>query len=124
MDSVSIYPNQLTQITNREKFILERKAKQGWRLYYLERERNNLIHATYREATPIANQLRNNETIDITNLTRMFLELYEKVGELCNCPVCYEPMEKDNIFIPVCSHLICKNCKSRVETCPICRAKY
>ena len=117
-------PNQQAQITNREKWALERKAKQGWRMYFLERERNEEVHTTYLEARPLVRQIQNREQVDITHLTQMFLNLYEKVGEMCNCPVCFEPMAKDNIFVPVCSHLICKECKARVELCPICRKEY
>ena len=52
------------------------------------------------------------------------MELYDKVGELVDCPVCLETMTKEKTAIPLCGHLICKECKENISVCPICRGKY
>ena len=82
-------------LTNREKWSLESKAKAGWKCYFIERDyiydlqriRNNTRH------TVLA--IRSGETPDISHLTNMFLELYDKVGQLCDCPICLDTMDKD-----------------------------
>ena len=116
-------PQANSGLTNREKWSLESKAKAGWKCYFIERDyiydlqriRNNTRH------TVLA--IRSGETPDISHLTNMFLELYDKVGQLCDCPICLDTMDKDNTNIPMCGHLICKTCKTnpQVDKCPICR---
>jgi len=115
-------------MTNRQKWALEAKAKQGWKCYFIEREHIYELQAvreTMRATIDdIRNSIRNNETPDISHLSQMFLELYDKVGELCDCPVCYESMTKEQTAVPMCGHLICKTCKTNCAECPICRKKY
>jgi hypothetical protein len=49
---------------------------------------------------------------------------YAKFQVLEDCPVCYDPIEKENIRIPLCFHYICSQCKSRCDKCPLCRESY
>ena len=118
--------NRTLQITQAEKRRLESKAKQGWKCYFIERDyANNLqeLRATHR---PYVEQIRNGREVDITHLTQMFLELYDKVGEMCDCPVCLNSMTKNDTSLPLCGHLICKTCKANpvLDKCPICRKPY
>ena len=119
--------NQQITMTNREKWALETKSKAGWRAYYIERDYAwGLAQQRQQNWRPVANALRGGEQVDITHLTQMFLELYDKVGEHLDCPVCFEELVKDNTHLPLCGHLICKGCKAnpQVDKCPICRKKY
>jgi hypothetical protein len=117
-------PNGNSGLTNKEKWALEGKAKSGWKLYFIEREYTYELLATRNNVRPMVQAIRGGETPDIQHLTRMFLELYDKVGEITDCPVCFEGMTKENTTVPMCGHLVCKACKAKLEECPICRKKY
>jgi hypothetical protein len=118
-------PTANAGMTNADKWRLEGKAKQGWKCYFIERESTYELQEVRENARETANNLRNNNNApDYEHLKNMFLALYDKVGELCDCPCCYETMTKDKTFVPMCGHLICNDCKSRVNVCPICRKKY
>lgn len=121
-------PNTQITMTNREKWSLEAKAKQGWKCYFIQRELVEHLQDTRNVARETAQQLRQGATPDIKHLTQVFLELYDKVGELCDCPICLESMTKENTSVPMCGHLICKTCKEGVvqtsNLCPVCRKKY
>jgi len=119
-----VNPNALSGLTIREKGLLEIKAKQGWKCYFIERDSVLGLMNYSNGLRERVRLIRNGEVPDISHLTQMFLELYEKVRELVDCPVCLEPMEKDNTHIPICGHLICKNCKPSLDKCPICRREY
>ncbi len=129
----------MSELPRNERLRLEAKAKSGWRCYFTEREKVYRLQEQRRENIETVRILRSeaprrfrfiNENepprvdVEYENLKRMFLELYDKVGELCDCPVCYEQMTKDNTCVPLCSHLICKACRERLDTCPVCRKKY
>jgi hypothetical protein len=66
--------------------------------------------------------------VDLTFLINTFIELYDKVKENSECPVCMELLTKENIEVPSCGHLICKGCKENVmkndKKCPCCRKLY
>ena len=111
-------------MTRKEKYALERKATQGWRCFYVQRESIQTIAETRVAQQEVANAVRTGDDIDVKRLKEMFLELYDKLGELCECPVCLTHMEKENTFIPTCVHLICKQCKVQITECPICRRSY
>lgn len=116
-------PDASITMTNKEKWRLEAKAKQGWKCYYIEREHTYQLQEVRENLRQSVEELRNNERGDYEHLKNMFLTLYEKVGELCDCPVCFETMTKEVTFVPLCGHLICKDCKSRLDKCVICRKK-
>jgi hypothetical protein len=116
-------PNAQVTMTQREKWALERKAKSGWRAFYQQREQLEEVSQERNQYRGMADALRQGGEVDVTHLKRMFLELYARVGELVDCPVCYEPLTKDNTFIPNCAHLMCKACRPRIQNnkCPTCR---
>jgi len=117
-------PTANSGLTNREKWSLEAKAKQGWKCYFIERDYIYDLQQTRNNARATAQQIRQGATPDITHLTQMFLELYDKVGELCDCPVCMETLTKEQTSVPLCGHLVCKTCKEKMAECPICRKTY
>jgi len=121
-------PGANANITNREKWTLEAKSKQGWKCYFIERDAIYDLQITRNALRTEVQQLRTARPTepegDYEHLKQMFLTLYDKVGELCDCPICYETMAKDNTHVGKCGHLVCKDCKSRIAECPICRKKY
>ena len=116
----------MTDIPRNERLRLEAKAKSGWRAYFVERDKVYRLQEQRRERRDRVIILKQEAPRDVEyeNLKKMFLDLYDKVGELCDCPVCYNEMNKENTCVPLCSHLICKACKERIDTCPICRKAY
>ena len=118
-------PNAKVSMTNKEKWSLEAKAKQGWKCYFIEREHIYELQDHRNNLRTQAQQLRTSvETPDYEHLKQMFLDLYDKVGELCDCPVCMETLTKEMTCVPLCAHLICKTCRAKITDCPICRKKY
>lgn len=114
--------NNLITMTRKEKWALENKAKSGWRCYFIEREKVHNLSNIRDELREEVDALRNGiENPNYEHLKQMFLNLYEKVGEICDCPICYEPLLKENTFVPNCGHIFCKDCKQRINECPICR---
>ena len=116
-------PDANAGLTNRQKWSLEGKARQAWKCYFISQDRMlQLLHWRQTNRTAVEQVRQNN--VDYEHLKQLFLDLYEKVGEMTDCPICLEPMTKDKTHLPLCGHLICKDCKTRIDTCPICRKKY
>jgi len=122
-----------TTITTAEKKRLESKAKVGWKNYYALRddydELAQYFSGVRAENKKLIETIKSGGVVDIVYLGKQFLELYEKVGELTDCPVCFETLTKENSEVPSCGHLICKGCKLNIcnignKECPICKAKY
>jgi len=44
--------------------------------------------------------------------------------EKIECPICYDEDETSSIYLSVCNHCVCNNCRRRgpFYTCPICRS--
>lgn len=122
-----------TTITTAEKKRLENKAKVGWKNYYTLRddfdELSQYFSEVRAENKKLIETIKSGGDVDIEYLKKQFLDLYEKVGELTDCPVCFETLTKENSEVPSCGHLICKGCKLNIcnmgnKECPICKAKY
>jgi hypothetical protein len=111
------------EFTQQQKWELEQKAKRGWSLFFRTRERMDFLIHNRLENAHIVREIRRGGEVDLTHLKKLFLDLYDKVGEIVDCPVCFEPMMKDNTFIPNCGHLICKTCRPQIQgnKCPTCR---
>ena len=55
-------------------------------------------------------------------IRQYYQELHKTDKE--NCPVCYEELNGETMFIPNCVHFICSNCASKCKNmCPLCRAE-
>ena len=122
-----------TTITTAEKKRLESKAKVGWKNYYTLRddfdELSQYFSEVRAENKKLIETIKSGGDVDIEYLKKQFLDLYEKVGELTDCPVCFETLTKENSEVPSCGHLICKDCKQHIcnsgnKECPICKTKY
>ena len=125
--------NQTITMTRVEKMALEKKAKVGWRHFYIMKEDYDSLAIFFaeerRENKKLIDALKNGGDFDVEFLKKQFIEMYDKVGELTDCPVCYETMTKENSEVGSCGHMICKNCKDEIcnsdkKECPICKAKY
>lgn len=117
-------PNTNSGLSNREKWALEGKAKQGWKVYFIERERVYALQQQRNQYKQLVAELKSGIKPDISHLSNMFLELFAKCGEMCECPVCYEDLTKETTNVPICGHLVCKDCKSKMTECPLCKKKY
>jgi len=111
---------------------LEMKAKAGWKMYFLMKEQiddlSEFFEIEREKYKTIIQSIKNDEDVDITYLKSQFIELYDKVNDKLECPVCFEILTKDKIEVPNCGHLICKVCKETICKssckCPICKKKY
>ena len=50
--------------------------------------------------------------------------IYNQQETLDECPVCMEPIQKNNLYVPICFHNICNDCSKRCDKCPLCREGY
>lgn len=119
--------NDSDQLTIRQRRALELKAKAGWKQYYILRDEVLEMRQLYVNNRDFHRQMRDGEHVDLTHLKNVFLELYQKVGDLMDCPICMETMERDNAFLPSCGHLLCKTCKNAPQcppNCPVCRRPF
>jgi len=47
---------------------------------------------------------------------------YAETEKSFECPICYEDIANENIFVTPCDHVICNGCASHCkDTCPMCR---
>lgn len=71
-----------------------------------------------------------NNNLNITRildqLKKLLTALQEEVE--CDCPICFEPLNKENRTVLMCSHSTCKTCwrqwnalQNNRATCPLCR---
>jgi len=115
-------------VSHQEIKKLQTKAKVGWKNFYSLQEEYSKL-ASYFSSALIENrqlleQIERNEAVDITFLQTQFKDLYDKVKNYTECPVCFETLTKSNMEVPSCSHLICKSCMTKLVDCPICRVKF
>ena len=125
--------NNPITMTLRMKQELERKAKAGWKCFFMMRDDYCDMNESYGtllfQHRELVKQLKSGKKdVDLTFLINTFIELYDKVKENSECPVCFELLTKENIEVPSCGHLICKGCKENVmkndKKCPCCRKLY
>tara|TARA_R110002012_G_scaffold15653_6_gene61897 strand:+ start:636 stop:1019 length:384 start_codon:yes stop_codon:yes gene_type:complete len=125
--------NAMKTITMSEYRSLLSKSKAGWRCFYIIRddfqdmcEYGRAIQATNSQ---LRTQIENGGDVDIAHLKAQFVEMYDKLKEYTDCVVCMETIQKDNIEVPRCGHIICKTCYETIKSqpqpkCPICRKTY
>lgn len=39
------------------------------------------------------------------------------------CPVCWDELQLKTTVVLKCKHMMCKSCKPRISSCPLCRVK-
>jgi hypothetical protein len=112
--------------------VLERKAKAGWKCFFMMRDDYCELNEQYGNLLyknrALAKLIKDGGEVDIAFLKSQFIEMYDMVKKNSECPVCFELITKDNIEVPSCGHLICKGCKEGVmkvdKKCPCCRKAY
>jgi len=107
---------------------LEGKAKAGWKSYFVVSDDlwslSNILCKSRAENQKLLGQLKNGEEVNLDHLKRQFIELYEQANKNCECPVCFELMNKEIVNVATCGHLTCKECYAKMKECPICRKAY
>ena len=123
-------PNQTKTIPLNEYNQLILKSKAGWRAFYILRDEFEDMSVYVRQLQlncfALRLQIERGEDVDITFLKNQFVEMYDKLKEYTECAVCFDTINKDNIEVPRCGHIICKECYNRIKTepdpkCPTCR---
>ena len=126
-------PNQTKTIPLSEYNHLVQKSKAGWRAFYILRDdfddMGMFVNQLQGRCNQMRQQIERGEDVDITFLKSQFVEMYDKLKEYTDCVVCLETINKDNIEVPRCGHIICKECFNRIKSqpdpkCPTCRKKY
>jgi len=47
---------------------------------------------------------------------------YAETGKSYECPVCYDSIANEKLFVTPCNHILCNECASHCnDTCPLCR---
>ncbi len=109
------------------------KSKAGWRAFYILRDEFDDMAVYVRQLQLNCNSLRQQiergDDVDIGFLKNQFVEMYDKLKEYTDCAVCFETINKDNIEVPRCGHIICKECYNHIKNgadpkCPTCRKKF
>lgn len=57
-----------------------------------------------------------------TNYQKMIRQYYQELNKKDDCPVCYEKLNGETMYIADCLHYICSDCASKCKNmCPLCR---
>ncbi len=109
------------------------KSKAGWRAFYILRDEfddmGRYVSHLRENCNELRQQIERGDDVDIGFLKNQFVEMYDKLKEYTDCVVCLETINKDNIEVPRCGHIICKECCNRIKNgadpkCPTCRKKF
>lgn len=122
----------MSNFTEAQRKALERKSKTGWAFYYsMKDNRDNLaefVDSLRQRNTELRKKLNDVDlemnTLDITYLKNQFIEMYDKLKEYTECPVCFETITKHNGKLANCGHLHCVTCYEKLDNCSICRKKF
>jgi len=101
------------------------RVKQAWRCYFISNDSywESYDNTTTRMRTAIEVY---NTTQDTTHLINQFKEMYDELNKNHECPICFETIVKDTMFMPTCGHMICNGCHTTLQApkkCPCCRKK-
>ena len=69
--------------------------------------RHNLFHNEYKKRTE-----------------KKIRSFYSEKGVYEDCPVCYEKILPEILYISTCFHYICLDCSTKCKNCPLCRETY
>lgn len=59
------------------------------------------------------------------NYQKIIRQYYQELNKKDNCPVCYEELNGETMYIPSCLHYICSDCATKCENaCPLCRSEF
>lgn len=58
----------------------------------------------------------------MTSYRTILKKCYAEMGKTYECPVCYENIPNESMFVTPCNHILCEPCASKCnDTCPMCR---
>lgn len=58
------------------------------------------------------------------NYQKIIRQYYQELNKKDDCPVCYEELNGETMYIPSCLHYICPDCASKCKNaCPLCRSE-
>jgi Holliday junction resolvase-like predicted endonuclease len=70
-------------------------------------------------------KLINDNVRHISRMVHTIRKYYAECDEKDNCPVCFEQIESDKLYVPACCHYLCESCANHIaelnNKCPICR---
>lgn len=97
-----------------EKYIGYMRRK----LHRLIRERDEANYAV----TTCSQLFKKNNADYMENYRKIIRECYLELKKNFECPICYESIPNENVFITPCNHVICSECTKRCQNnCPLCR---
>lgn len=107
-DTIKVFRHQTDRYINRLR-------RTNMRLLHQRDEANTALDTCY-----VSFQQHNGKYMqkyrDIIN------KQYEEQNKHFDCPICYENIEKGNIFTTPCNHVLCNTCAKQCENCcPLCR---
>jgi len=86
---------------------------------------SELRHRIRRKCEKEKKRLMDKNKSDVTRIINRLKEYYTKDDKRSECPVCYEEIEADKLYVPGCCHYLCDTCANHViqlnNKCPICR---
>ena len=120
------------QISQKELAKLRLKAKSGWRKYFVLRDEYESLCDFVNEVRQKSEEMiqRSEQKSDCTYLKTQYVEMYEKLREYTDCPVCLQTLRAQNIHVPLCGHILCVSCHEKIKStenepkCPKCRKIY
>ena len=85
----------------------------------LRRERNQAVDTMREYSTAVLSKYSNISESYRSQLRECYKDLGRNVDD---CPVCYDPIPNDKLFITPCRHIVCTACvKGCNNSCPMCR---
>lgn len=109
-------------------FKCDKNRKIAWVKYYETEERYwDLARRNYEMWKQLNENFDLRDTDDDGIANNIQNEYFEMVAELkkeIECPICFEPiLKKEDLHITSCGHKYCKDCRSRITDCAMCRKK-
>ena len=107
--------NHIKHQYHQMEYTLNRKIRK------LQKNMQNACYSYSKECKKLKEKIVN----DQSRLTNKITEMYTNSDKKEVCPVCYEEIEPELLFVAGCSHFLCKSCGDRCQElngkCPICR---
>lgn len=100
--------------------VKEKQRRLAWAKFY---EVNDIYYEDMNRMYEIISKLKEENEYEFpSHIKNEMIEMYEDLKKKIECPICFENMNKENLYITKCGHKICKECYKQVDKCPICRA--
>ena len=113
--------NVIDNVSNlqNENIELRKKIEKANEANLILLERNQLLD----RSLELYRKNKKDTESSITSLFDIVNELYRKNEEQKECPICFEDIEPNNLFVSKCKHYLCKRCAflQHSNNCSICR---